>query len=69
MPVRQNRDTPIHFVRWIVKGPFGAKVQTSPLQPQNFFRTKPEKVSVGYMEGKIFFSRPLFFSRKLSVVK
>ena len=69
MPVRQNRDTQIYFVRWIVKGPFGAKAQSSPLQSQNFFRTKPEKMSVGYIEGKTFFSRPLFFSWKLSVVK
>ncbi len=26
-------------------------------------------LSVGYIEGEIFFSCPLFFSRKLSVVK
>ena len=35
----------------------------------NALTLPPEKVSVGYMEGKIFFSRPLFFSRKLSVEK
>ena len=62
MPAGQNRDTQIYFVHWIVKGPFGANAQVLPLQHQNFFRTKPEKVSVGYIEGKIFFSRALCFS-------
>ena len=45
-----------------MKGHFGAKAQTSLLQPKKIFRTKPEKMSVGYIEGLLldqkFFKLP-----------